>query len=679
MIDEISGIINVDDTSQVGVVFYMYKRNTTELVSTTNVNSNIINTVQITTSFDRMFKMCYLVIDSAMLIDYGIDPDKLISNPEKETKIDVSIIIGKQNIKQRFVPICIDKKSTSDSSAVVLYMFDEYYSLLSREDFMPTVKKWLDSDNGLNQSELTPSELVAKIFQNIKDEYNISTEIKLDKDLEYVETISDEYTRLTKNSVVSTADTDNANFLSVKGGNVAFKEIQRYCRLHNIKLYANWNTINIIQSLDYSKLYNYTEDKGITLSEVANKKDINYIYASKKYPNTDVVLKKIKYLNVSSKGGTNTSNALTDTQTFEKIIRISDGEIVSNWDSGESIDQTNSSDNNVCSAFYDLAKNYNKRQILIVYINALLDLNVGNLIKCYIQSDDSTQQKQLDGDFLYNGLWIVNAISISKINQKSLVTRIILHRYDVPIDYTNVNITPINNVNKTVDDISKEANNNSYDTANSNEPVVPDNMNIDLTDPTDTLNNLISNFNTSTNSFNSILENLNVFSNIHQALNSLGTMIGSFSNAISAIKNTVNSINDVFTQLKSFDKDYKIEIEKTLQDLKDTINFKDFSETNNFKFQFNALITQAKNINKEVHTLNNVMTNWNYTSTTEQMTADISEQVTANYTLINERTGQLYTSVDDDTFTLKANLKEKQKAQLEATRNELIKSGAIRV
>ena len=112
--------------------------------------------------------------------------------------------------------------------------------------------------------------------------------------------------------------------------------------------------------------------------------------------------------------------------------------------------------------------------------------------------------------------------------------------------------------------------------------------------------------------------------------------------------------------------------------MKESFNF-DNTWGHDQRFQLNAILTQAKNLNKDIKNLNHVLTSWKYTTANETM-KNIYPYNGTTLNLLNTRdivNGVIQDS-SENTFTLKTQLKERQKAQVEKMRQDMIISGAIK-
>lgn len=697
--------IRVNDGSDIDIVV-RDGNNSYQLSYAISNTGEAVDFVEMATCFDRMYSTCVLRIRKDVLTKlFGGDINDISMNNNTDVSFDITIrrtLPPKlpQSITATYYILNVVETVLPTGPYLILNLIDVYGFKLFNKKY---TKGLIPITEKLNSTKtFKPINIVKGIFEFIRygkfdgtyttahkqvdyDRYGSSYETYQSKpELSYTGTISKEYTRLTKGTIKDT-ENDNANFINIVDTDAPFPYIQQYCRMHNIKVYRDWKNLNIISSLDYSKLHDYTKEHQLTLSEVANKNEDNYIYQSVKTMNTDNTLSKITYTNTNSKGGTKSTDDVADIKTFEKMIRISTNDIVSNWsDDGEN-NQSNAVDHNICTAYYDLAKKYNKRQVLILYINALLDLQVGNLIDVYLQSEESDPQKQLEGDTTYNGKWIVHSITIKKSGQCSLISRLGLHRYDVPkLQTEKANpsaVTEAVSTKESANKISKASDTNVQDNANSNEIVYPEITNAeDIYDHINfkEMNNDISYANNNIKSFNDLINNINPFTNIYETINNIRVAFSNVSNTISKFKNSVNEANDAFKSLKNIGKNFKSQIKDGIAQMKESFNF-DNTWGHDQKFQLNAIITQAKNLNKDIKNLNHVLTSWKYTTTDETM-KNIYPYNGTTLNLLNTRdivNGVIQDS-SENAFTLKTQLKERQKAQVEKMRQDMIISGAIK-
>lgn len=697
--------IRVNDGSDIDIVV-RDGNNSYQLSYAISNTGEAVDFVEMATCFDRMYSTCVLRIRKDVLTKlFGGDINDISMNNNTDVSFDITIrrtLPPKlpQSITATYYILNVVETVLPTGPYLILNLIDVYGFKLFNKKY---TKGLIPITEKLNSTKtFKPINIVKGIFEFIRygkfdgtyttahkqvdyDRYGSSYETYQSKpELSYTGTISKEYTRLTKGTIKDT-ENDNANFINIVDTDAPFPYIQQYCRMHNIKVYRDWKNLNIISSLDYSKLHDYTKEHQLTLSEVANKNEDNYIYQSVKTMNTDNTLSKITYTNTNSKGGTKSTDDVADIKTFEKMIRISTNDIVSNWsDDGEN-NQSNAVDHNICTAYYDLAKKYNKRQVLILYINALLDLQVGNLIDVYLQSEESDPQKQLEGDTTYNGKWIVHSITIKKSGQCSLISRLGLHRYDVPkLQTEKANpsaVTEAVSTKESANKISKASDTNVQDNANSNEIVYPEITNAeDIYDHINfkEMNNDISYANNNIKSFNDLINNINPFTNIYETINNIRVAFSNVSNTISKFKNSVNEANDAFKSLKNIGKNFKSQIKDGIAQMKESFNF-DNTWGHDQKFQLNAILTQAKNLNKDIKNLNHVLTSWKYTTTDETM-KNIYPYNGTTLNLLNTRdivNGVIQDS-SENAFTLKTQLKERQKAQVEKMRQDMIISGAIK-
>lgn len=697
--------IRVNDGSDIDIVV-RDGNNSYQLSYAISNTGEAVDFVEMATCFDRMYSTCVLRIRKDVLTKlFGGDINDISMNNNTDVSFDITIrrtLPPKlpQSITATYYILNVVETVLPTGPYLILNLIDVYGFKLFNKKY---TKGLIPITEKLNSTKtFKPINIVKGIFEFIRygkfdgtyttahkqvdyDRYGSSYEAYQSKpELSYAGTISKEYTRLTKGTIKDT-ENDNANFINIVDTDAPFPYIQQYCRMHNIKVYRDWKNLNIISSLDYSKLHDYTKEHQLTLSEIANKNEDNYIYQSVKTMNTDNTLSKITYTNTNSKGGTKSTDDVADIKTFEKMIRISTNDIVSNWsDDGEN-NQSNAVDHNICTAYYDLAKKYNKRQVLILYINALLDLQVGNLIDVYLQSEESDPQKQLEGDTTYNGKWIVHSITIKKSGQCSLISRLGLHRYDVPkLQTEKANpsaVTEAVSTKESANKISKASDTNVQDNANSNEIVYPEITNAeDIYDHINfkEMNNDISYANNNIKSFNDLINNINPFTNIYETINNVRVAFSNVSNTISKFKNSVNEANDAFKSLKNIGKNFKSQIKDGIAQMKESFNF-DNTWGHDQKFQLNAILTQAKNLNKDIKNLNHVLTSWKYTTTDETM-KNIYPYNGTTLNLLNTRdivNGVIQDS-SENAFTLKTQLKERQKAQVEKMRQDMIISGAIK-
>lgn len=697
--------IRVNDGSDIDIVV-RDGNNSYQLSYAISNTGEAVDFVEMATCFDRMYSTCVLRIRKDVLTKlFGGDINDISMNNTTDVSFDITIrrtLPPKlpQSITATYYILNVVETVLPTGPYLILNLIDVYGFKLFNKKY---TKGLIPITEKLNSTKtFKPINIVKGIFEFIRygkfdgtyttahkqvdyDRYGSSYETYQSKpELSYTGTISKEYTRLTKGTIKDT-ENDNANFINIVDTDAPFPYIQQYCRMHNIKVYRDWKNLNIISSLDYSKLHDYTKEHQLTLSEIANKNEDNYIYQSVKTMNTDNTLSKITYTNTNSKGGTKSTDDVADIKTFEKMIRISTNDIVSNWsDDGEN-NQSNAVDHNICTAYYDLAKKYNKRQVLILYINALLDLQVGNLIDVYLQSEESDPQKQLEGDTTYNGKWIVHSITIKKSGQCSLISRLGLHRYDVPkLQTEKANpsaVTEAVSTKESANKISKASDTNVQDNANSNEIVYPEITNAeDIYDHINfkEMNDDISYANNNIKSFNDLINNINPFTNIYETINNIRVAFSNVSNTISKFKNSVNEANDAFKSLKNIGKNFKSQIKDGIAQMKESFNF-DNTWGHDQKFQLNAILTQAKNLNKDIKNLNHVLTSWKYTTTDETM-KNIYPYNGTTLNLLNTRdivNGVIQDS-SENAFTLKTQLKEKQKAQVEKMRQDMIISGAIK-
>lgn len=697
--------IRVNDGSDIDIVV-RDGNNSYQLSYAISNTGEAVDFVEMATCFDRMYSTCVLRIRKDVLTKlFGGDINDISMNNNTDVSFDITIrrtLPPKlpQSITATYYILNVVETVLPTGPYLILNLIDVYGFKLFNKKY---TKGLIPITEKLNSTKtFKPVNIVKGIFEFIRygkfdgtyttahkqvdyDRYGSSYETYQSKpELSYTGTISKEYTRLTKGTIKDT-ENDNANFINIVDTDAPFPYIQQYCRMHNIKVYRDWKNLNIISSLDYSKLHDYTKEHQLTLSEIANKNEDNYIYQSVKTMNTDNTLSKITYTNTNSKGGTKSTDDVADIKTFEKMIRISTNDIVSNWsDDGEN-NQSNAVDHNICTAYYDLAKKYNKRQVLILYINALLDLQVGNLIDVYLQSEESDPQKQLEGDTTYNGKWIVHSITIKKSGQCSLISRLGLHRYDVPkLQTEKANpsaVTEAVSTKESANKISKASDTNVQDNANSNEIVYPEITNAeDLYDHINfkEMNNDISYANNNIKSFNDLINNINPFTNIYETINNIRVAFSNVSNTISKFKNSVNEANDAFKSLKNIGKNFKSQIKDGIAQMKESFNF-DNTWGHDQRFQLNAILTQAKNLNKDIKNLNHVLTSWKYTTTDETM-KNIYPYNGTTLNLLNTRdivNGVIQDS-SENAFTLKTQLKERQKAQVEKMRQDMIISGAIK-
>lgn len=697
--------IRVNDGSDIDIVV-RDGNNSYQLSYAISNTGEAVDFVEMATCFDRMYSTCVLRIRKDVLTKlFGGDINDISMNNNTDVSFDITIrrtLPPKlpQSITATYYILNVVEIVLPTGPYLILNLIDVYGFKLFNKKY---TKGLIPITEKLNSTKtFKPINIVKGIFEFIRygkfdgtyttahkqvdyDRYGSSYETYQSKpELSYTGTISKEYTRLTKGTIKDT-ENDNANFINIVDTDAPFPYIQQYCRMHNIKVYRDWKNLNIISSLDYSKLHDYTKEHQLTLSEVANKNEDNYIYQSVKTMNTDNTLSKITYTNTNSKGGTKSTDDVADIKTFEKMIRISTNDIVSNWsDDGEN-NQSNAVDHNICTAYYDLAKKYNKRQVLILYINALLDLQVGNLIDVYLQSEESDPQKQLEGDTTYNGKWIVHSITIKKSGQCSLISRLGLHRYDVPkLQTEKANpsaVTEAVSTKESANKISKASDTNVQDNANSNEIVYPEITNAeDIYDHINfkEMNNDISYANNNIKSFNDLINNINPFTNIYETINNVRVAFSNVSNTISKFKNSVNEANDAFKSLKNIGKNFKSQIKDGIAQMKESFNF-DNTWGHDQRFQLNAILTQAKNLNKDIKNLNHVLTSWKYTTTDETM-KNIYPYNGTTLNLLNTRdivNGVIQDS-SENAFTLKTQLKKRQKAQVEKMRQDMIISGAIK-
>lgn len=697
--------IRVNDGSDIDIVV-RDGNNSYQLSYAISNTGEAVDFVEMATCFDRMYSTCVLRIRKDVLTKlFGGDINDISMNNNTDVSFDITIrrtLPPKlpQSITATYYILNVVEIVLPTGPYLILNLIDVYGFKLFNKKY---TKGLIPITEKLNSTKtFKPINIVKGIFEFIRygkfdgtyttahkqvdyDRYGSSYETYQSKpELSYTGTISKEYTRLTKGTIKDT-ENDNANFINIVDTDAPFPYIQQYCRMHNIKVYRDWKNLNIISSLDYSKLHDYTKEHQLTLSEVANKNEDNYIYQSVKTMNTDNTLSKITYTNTNSKGGTKSTDDVADIKTFEKMIRISTNDIVSNWsDDGEN-NQSNAVDHNICTAYYDLAKKYNKRQVLILYINALLDLQVGNLIDVYLQSEESDPQKQLEGDTTYNGKWIVHSITIKKSGQCSLISRLGLHRYDVPkLQTEKANpsaVTEAASTKESANKISKASDTNVQDNANSNEIVYPEITNAeDIYDHINfkEMNNDISYANNNIKSFNDLINNINPFTNIYETINNVRVAFSNVSNTISKFKNSVNEANDAFKSLKNIGKNFKSQIKDGIAQMKESFNF-DNTWGHDQRFQLNAILTQAKNLNKDIKNLNHVLTSWKYTTTDETM-KNIYPYNGTTLNLLNTRdivNGVIQDS-SENAFTLKTQLKKRQKAQVEKMRQDMIISGAIK-
>lgn len=697
--------IRVNDGSDIDIVV-RDGNNSYQLSYAISNTGEAVDFVEMATCFDRMYSTCVLRIRKDVLTKlFGGDINDISMNNNTDVSFDITIrrtLPPKlpQSITATYYILNVVETVLPTGPYLILNLIDVYGFKLFNKKY---TKGLIPITEKLNSTKtFKPINIVKGIFEFIRygkfdgtyttahkqvdyDRYGSSYETYQSKpELSYTGTISKEYTRLTKGTIKDT-ENDNANFINIVDTDAPFPYIQQYCRMHNIKVYRDWKNLNIISSLDYSKLHDYTKEHQLTLSEIANKNEDNYIYQSVKTMNTDNTLSKITYTNTNSKGGTKSTDDVADIKTFEKMIRISTNDIVSNWsDDGEN-NQSNAVDHNICTAYYDLAKKYNKRQVLILYINALLDLQVGNLIDVYLQSEESDPQKQLEGDTTYNGKWIVHSITIKKSGQCSLISRLGLHRYDVPkLQTEKANpsaVTEAVSTKESANKISKASDTNVQDNANSNEIVYPEITNAeDIYDHINfkEMNDDISYANNNIKSFNDLINNINPFTNIYETINNIRVAFSNVSNTISKFKNSVNEANDAFKSLKNIGKNFKSQIKDGIAQMKESFNF-DNTWGHDQRFQLNAILTQAKNLNKDIKNLNHVLTSWKYTTTDETM-KNIYPYNGTTLNLLNTRdivNGVIQDS-SENAFTLKTQLKERQKAQVEKMRQDMIISGAIK-
>lgn len=697
--------IRVNDGSDIDIVV-RDGNNSYQLSYAISNTGEAVDFVEMATCFDRMYSTCVLRIRKDVLTKlFGGDINDISMNNNTDVSFDITIrrtLPPKlpQSITATYYILNVVETVLPTGPYLILNLIDVYGFKLFNKKY---TKGLIPITEKLNSTKtFKPINIVKGIFEFIRygkfdgtyttahkqvdyDRYGSSYETYQSKpELSYIGTISKEYTRLTKGTIKDT-ENDNANFINIVDTDAPFPYIQQYCRMHNIKVYRDWKNLNIISSLDYSKLHDYTKEHQLTLSEIANKNEDNYIYQSVKTMNTDNTLSKITYTNTNSKGGTKSTDDVADIKTFEKMIRISTNDIVSNWsDDGEN-NQSNAVDHNICTAYYDLAKKYNKRQVLILYINALLDLQVGNLIDVYLQSEESDPQKQLEGDTTYNGKWIVHSITIKKSGQCSLISRLGLHRYDVPkLQTEKANpsaVTEAVSTKESANKISKASDTNVQDNANSNEIVYPEITNAeDIYDHINfkEMNDDISYANNNIKSFNDLINNINPFTNIYETINNIRVAFSNVSNTISKFKNSVNEANDAFKSLKNIGKNFKSQIKDGIAQMKESFNF-DNTWGHDQRFQLNAILTQAKNLNKDIKNLNHVLTSWKYTTTDETM-KNIYPYNGTTLNLLNTRdivNGVIQDS-SENAFTLKTQLKERQKAQVEKMRQDMIISGAIK-
>ena len=125
-------------------------------------------------------------------------------------------------------------------------------------------------------------------------------------------------------------------------------------------------------------------------------------------------------------------------------------------------------------------------------------------------------------------------------------------------------------------------------------------------------------------------------------------------------------------------KNFKSEIKNGIAQMKESFSF-DNTWSHSQKFQLKAILTQAKNLNKDIKNLNRVLTSWDYTTTTETM-KNIYPYDGTILNLLNTRdivNGVIQDS-SENMSVLKTQLKERQKAQVEKMRQEMITSGAIK-
>lgn len=700
--------IRVNDGSDIDIVV-RNGNNSYQLSYAISNTGEAVDFVEMSTCFDRMYSTCVLRIRKDVLTKlFGGDINDISMNNNTDVSFDITIrrtLSPKlpQSITATYYILNVVETVLPTGPYLTLNLIDVYgFKLFNKKytNVLSQLSLVLNSNENNTPLKIMFNTMLflrygKDTLKSLKEgkeyEEKRSREIgevlinpTIQEELEYKNTISKEYTRLTKGTIKDT-ENDNANFINIVDTDAPFPYIQQYCRMHNIKVYRDWKNLNIISSLDYSKLHDYTKEHQLTLSEIANKNEDNYIYQSVKTMNTDNTLSKITYTNTNSKGGTKSTDDVADIKTFEKMIRISTNDIVSNWsDDGEN-NQSNAVDHNICTAYYDLAKKYNKRQVLILYINALLDLQVGNLIDVYLQSEESDPQKQLEGDTTYNGKWIVHSITIKKSGQCSLISRLGLHRYDVPKLQTEKanpsTVTEAVSTKESANKISKASDTNVQDNANSNEIVYPEITNAeDIYDHINfkEMNNDISYANNNIKSFNDLINNINPFTNIYETINNVRVAFSNVSNTISKFKNSVNEANDAFKSLKNIGKNFKSQIKDGIAQMKESFNF-DNTWGHDQRFQLNAILTQAKNLNKDIKNLNHVLTSWKYTTTNETM-KNIYPYNGTTLNLLNTRdivNGVIQDS-SENTFTLKTQLKERQKAQVEKMRQDMIISGAIK-
>ena len=708
MQDNALSYIRVNDGSDIDIVV-RNGNNSYQLSYAISNTGEAVDFIEMSTCFDRMYSTCILRIRKDVLTKlFGEDINDISMKNNTDVSFDITIrrtasLKLPQSITATYYILNVVETILPTGLYLTLNLVDVYgFKLFNKKytNVLSQLSLVLNSNENNTPLKIMHNTMLflrygKDTLESLREgkqyEKKRSIEIgkvlihpKIQENLEYKNEISKEYTRLTKGTIKDT-EADNANFINIVDTDVPFLYIQKYCRMHNIKVYRDWKDLNIISSLDYSKLHDYTKEHQLILSEVANKNEDNYIYQSVKTMNTDNTLSKITYTNTNSKGGTRSTNDIADVKTFEKMIRISTNDIVSNWsDDGEN-NQSNAVDHNICTAYYDLAKKYNKRQVLILYINALLDLQVGNLIDVYLQSEESDPQKQLEGDTTYNGKWIVHSITIKKSGQCSLVSRLGLHRYDVPkLQTEKANpsaVTEEVSTKETANKISKSNDTNVQDAANSNEVVYPEITNAeDIFDHINfkEMNNNISYANNNIKSFNDLINNSNPFINIYETINNIRVAFSNVSNTISKFKNSVNEANDAINSLKNIGKNFKSEIKDGIAQMKESFSF-DNTWTHSQKFQLNAILTQAKNLNKDIKNLNRVLTSWNYTTTTETM-RNIYPYDGTTLNLLNTRdvVNGVIQDNSENMSILKAQLKERQRAQVEKMRQDMIISGAIK-
>lgn len=642
-------IINLEDKSVVSFSFIIDKK----LVPVSkNIIPEKISKVNINFSFSSYFASCYFSINKSLLASIFKDYEN-IQNQNVGVYVRVHSELDYKQKPLEFKGVIISQELQSVNNDEIYYITAiDYISYYLDNQTKTNDLRAFVYDN-INSKHITPVEAIVNIFNHIntcsESEYNIKYIITRKQEYEGeladdsgTNNFSQEYIDLNEkyideyepNQLHMGIDQQESIYRllqrdpGVNDNLQPIQYIQLYCRLHNIKIYRpNPLTVYIVRNLKITNLTNYSDINHIVFTDNGDKFKSNFV-ESYKYSVDNSKLARLEYEITGNGGGTKTTDHETNVIQFEKYVRLNKNvDLQNNWSSEKIKITGNESNHNACTLFYDAVRDYTNQQILNIYCNGFLDLHAGNLIETHLMLDSQFVDDQLKENIMLNGVWIVKDVFFTKMCDKAVMFRYVLSRYGIPKDTSNITnvkkVTESTNLEENALDITKHAESNAQDIANSVISIADNSFNYNINTKAynfETYNfvkNLLSGISNSNNAVDLINDIIGSFSNgvdIYNIINQIRTPLFQLNNYLSSVKNSINSISNSFNNISSLRNTLKYNF---VRNIKNNVlsDIKSFSLPKFTGYSSSYLKKEIDSTNTTIKNLNNILTKWNYTTT----------------------------------------------------------------